>query len=427
MLTAELNAKLTQVSRGTPMGELLRRYWQPIAAAVELKKAWTKRVRLLGEDLVLFRDRQGKLGLIAEQCPHRRASFAHGIPTNDGIRCPYHGWEFNGAGKCLNQPFEPDNQAFRDSVATTAYPVQEMGGLLFAYLGPQPAPLLPRFDGFVAKGTIRQLGRTLLPVNWLQVMENSLDPVHTEWLHGHHYEFQKEQEGIKVAISTRHQKIDFKEFEYGITKHRLLEGHSEEGDDWRIGHPIVFPNMLAVGNGGDHNRYYSFQMRVPVDDEHTLHFWYNAYVPPAGVKVPEHLLNTVHLYDVPYKNEKGEFVVDNVDGQDMMAWVTQGAVADRTQEHLGASDAGIAFYRHVLRRELKKLEEGKDPIGLVRDPARNICIELPNERDKHHNSDGFSSFMLRTHAKYSPIAPDLVRIFEPGRTQEQSEPAASLY
>lgn len=427
MLTAELNAKLTQVSRGTPMGELLRRYWQPIAAAVELEKAWTKRVRLLGEDLVLFRDRQGKLGLIAEQCPHRRASFAHGIPTRDGIRCPYHGWEFNSAGQCLNQPYEPDNQAFRDSVATTAYPVQELGGLLFAYLGPQPAPLLPRFDGFVAEGTIRMMGRTLLPVNWLQVMENSLDPIHTEWLHGHHYEFQKEQEGIKVAISARHQKIDFKEFEFGITKHRLLEGHSEESDDWRVGHPIVFPNMLAVGNGGDRNRYYSFQIRVPVDDEHTMHLWYNAYQPPAGAQVPGHLLDTVHVYDVPYKDENGEFIVDNVDGQDMMAWVTQGAVADRTQEHLGSSDVGIALYRHVLRRELKKLEEGKDPIGLVRDAARNTCIELPNERDKHHNSDGFSSFMLRTHAKYSPIASDLVSIFEPGRTQERTEPAESLY
>jgi len=427
MLTAELNAKLTQVSRGTPMGELLRRYWQPIAAAVELEKAWTKRVRLLGEDLVLFRDRQGKPGLIAEQCPHRRASFAHGIPTRDGIRCPYHGWEFNSAGQCLNQPYEPDNQAFRDSVATTAYPVQELGGLLFAYLGPQPAPLLPRFDGFVAEGTIRMMGRTLLPVNWLQVMENSLDPIHTEWLHGHHYEFQKEQEGIKVAISARHQKIDFKEFEFGITKHRLLEGHSEESDDWRVGHPIVFPNMLAVGNGGDRNRYYSFQIRVPVDDEHTMHLWYNAYQPPAGAQVPGHLLDTVHVYDVPYKDENGEFIVDNVDGQDMMAWVTQGAVADRTQEHLGSSDVGIALYRHVLRRELKKLEEGKDPMGLVRDAARNTCIELPNERDKHHNSDGFSSFMLRTHAKYSPIASDLVSIFEPGRTQERTEPAESLY
>jgi len=182
-----------------------------------------------------------------------------------------------------------------------------------------------------------------------------------------------------------------------------------------------------VGNGGDHNRYYSFQIRVPVDDEHTMHLWYNAYQPPAGVQVPERLLNTVHVYDVPYKDEHGEFIVDNVDGQDMMAWVTQGAVADRTQEHLGSSDVGIALYRHVLRRELKKLEEGKDPMGLVRDAARNTCIELPNERDKHHNSDGFSSFMLRTHAKYSPIAPDLVRIFEPGRTEEQTEPAESLY
>lgn len=426
MLTAELNARLTQVSRGTPMGELLRRYWQPIAAAVELEKAWTKRVRLLGEDLVLFRDRQGKLGLIAEQCPHRRASFAHGIPTRNGIRCPYHGWEFNGAGQCLNQPNEPDNQAFRDSVATTAYPVQELGGLLFAYLGPQPAPLLPRFDGFVAEGTIRMMGRALLPVNWLQIMENSLDPIHTEWLHGHHYEFQKEQEGIKVAISARHQKIDFKEFEFGITKHRLLEGHSEESDDWRIGHPIVFPNMLAVGNGNDQTRYFSFQIRVPVDDEHTMHLWFNAYQPPADVVVPEHLLGKVHVYDVPYKDDDGNFIVDNVDGQDMMAWVTQGPIADRTAEHLGSSDVGIALYRHVLRRELKKLEEGKDPMGIVRDPAANQCIDLPNERDKHHNSDGFSSFMLRTHAKYSPIAPDLVRIFEPGTKHPQPEPAESL-
>ena len=140
METAEQNQLLTQVGRGTPMGELIRRYWQPIAAAVELESAWTKRVRLLGEDLVLFRDRQGKLGLIAEQCPHRRASFAHGIPTQDGIRCPYHGWEFNAQGQCLNQPNERDNCAFRDSVKTDAYPVEELGGLLFAYLGPEPRP-----------------------------------------------------------------------------------------------------------------------------------------------------------------------------------------------------------------------------------------------------------------------------------------------
>ncbi len=419
MESAEQNRLLTQVGRDTPMGELMRRYWQPICAAVELKDKWTRRVRLLGEDLVLFRSRRGELGLIAEQCPHRSASLFHGIPTIDGIRCPYHGWEFSLQGRCLSQPFEKDNCAFRDRVGTAAYPVRELGGVLFAYLGPntpeRPAPLLPRFDGFVAEGAIRILGRALLPINWLQIMENSLDPVHTEWLHGHHYEFQQADANVKVAISAPHEKIDFREFEFGITKHRLLEGHSEDSDDWKVGHPIVFPNLLAVGNGDANQRYYSFQMRVPVDDTHTLHLWYNAYIPPPGTVVAEHLTREVHTYDVPFRDAQGEFIVDNIDGQDMMVWITQGAIADRTRENLGASDKGVAMYRRVLKREMKKVQDGLDPMGVLRDAARDVRIDLPNEKKKHHNSDGFASFMLRTHAKYSPVADELVRLYEGGK------------
>jgi 5,5'-dehydrodivanillate O-demethylase len=415
MLTAEQNELLTRVAPGTPCGELMRRYWQPIAAVSELDGKWSKRVRLLGEDLVLFRDKQGRMGLIAEQCPHRRASLAYGIPTEAGIRCPYHGWEFGREGQCLSQPNEPEKSSFKHKVKTPAYPVEEMGGMLFAYLGPaDKKPLLPRIDGFVTEGTIRMLGRTLIPVNWLQIMENSLDPIHTEWLHGHTYEFIKEQQGKghKVAISARHEKIAFREFEHGITKHRLLAGHSEDSDDWKIGHPVVFPNILSVGNGDESSRYYAFQIRVPADDSHTLHLWYTAYVPPKGANVPGELLDKVHVYDVPLKDKNGEYILDNIDGQDMMVWCTQGPIADRTKENLGASDNGIALYRRVLRREIKKVEEGLDPMFTFRDRGRNARIDLPNERKKHHNSDGFASWLLRTHGAYSPIAPDLINIFE---------------
>jgi 5,5'-dehydrodivanillate O-demethylase len=415
MLTAEQNEMLTRVGPGTPCGDLMRRYWQPIAAVSELEGKWNKRVRLLGEDLVLYRDKQGRMGLITEQCPHRRASLAYGIPTDDGIRCPYHGWEFGHRGECLSQPNEPEKSSFRHKVKTPAYAIEEMGGMFWAYMGPaEDKPQLPRIDGFVTDGTIRMLGRTLIPANWLQIMENSLDPIHTEWLHGHTYEFIKEQKGQshKVAISARHEKIAFREFEHGITKHRLLAGHSEDSDDWKVGHPVVFPNILSVGNGDEASRYYAFQIRVPADDTHTLHLWYTAYVPPKGVKVAPELLDKVHVYDVPLRGADGEYIMDNIDGQDMAVWCTQGPIADRTKENLGASDNGIALYRRVLRREIKKVEEGVDPMFTFRDKTRNSRIDLPNERKKHHNSEGARSWIMRTHAAYSPIAEDVIAMYE---------------
>jgi 5,5'-dehydrodivanillate O-demethylase len=420
MVTAEENELLARIGPGTPMGRLQRRYWHPIAATEEMDGRWTKRVRLLGEDLVLFKDRSGKFGLIAEFCPHRRASLAYGIPQEDGIRCPYHGWKFDGSGHCLEQPNEPEGSSFKDKVTTAGYPVEALGGLIFAYLGPQPAPLLPRWDGFVSDGAIRMIGKSIVPCNWLQIMENSVDPVHTEWLHGKLYEFRKEQEGVKVAIARHHLKFAFDEFEYGVYKRRLVEGQDEKtASDWLVGHPVIFPHILAVGQSGGAWRVHAFQIRVPMDDTHTLHLWYNAYIPPAGADVPSRLLEDVSMYDVPFVDEHGEFLLDIIDAQDIMAWVTQGPIADRTTESLGTTDRGIILFRNIIKRELKNIEEGRDPMGVIRDPAKNGIIEIPMEHAKVHFSDGFESMTRRTRIRFSPIMEDLIKIFTPKKEERE--------
>src|ERR1041384_5236828 len=138
-------------------------------------------------------------------------------------------------------------------------------------------------------------------------------------------------------------------------------------------------------------------------------------MPPKGAKVRSELLDKVHVYDVPLKNERGEYILDNIDGQDMMVWCTQGPIADRTQENLGASDNGIALYRRVLRREIKKVEEGRDPMFTFRAPAQNKYIDLPNEGDKHHNAEGMRSWMMRIHAAHSPIIDEICDLYEAHR------------
>jgi 5,5'-dehydrodivanillate O-demethylase len=420
MLTKEENELLTHIGPGTPMGDLLRRYWQPICAAAEMDERWTMRVRLFGEDLVLFKDRSGRLGLIAEACPHRRASLAYGIPQEDGIRCPYHGWKFDGTGACLDQPNEPEGSTFKDKVRTSGYPVQVLGGLVFAYMGPPPAPLITKLDGYVVDPAIRMIGRAVIPCNWLQIMENSVDPIHSEWLHGHFQEFIEEKAGVKYTFSRRHLKIAFDEVPYGIVKRRLKEGQREDCDDWRIGHPLIFPNILAVGTADASWRTYEFQIRVPADDEHTLHIWYTAYVPPQDVPLAPELLQRVHYFDVPIGGD-GRYELDMTDHQDIMAWTTQGAITDRTAEHLGAGDRGLTIYRRMLLRELKKVQNGEDPMGVVRDPERDAVLDIALERDKAHFADGFESYFRRRHWRYSPIARELVALF--GKKDKSRTPA----
>jgi len=413
MLTTEENERLTRVGPGTPAGTLLRRYWFPVAAVAEMADRWTKRVRIMDEGLVLFKTRSGTFGLIAEACPHRRASLAYGIPTQDGIRCPYHGWQFDGSGHCTDQPNEPAGSAFKDKVTTPGYPVEELGGLLWTYLGPQPAPLIPRYDALAAPRAIRTVGKARIDCNWLQIMENSVDPVHTEWLHGALYEFIHERDNIKVAVAQHHLKIAFDEFEHGIVKRRLVEGQTEDASDWRVGHPIVFPNILAVSVGyGTSWTSYELQFRVPIDDRTTDHYWYNAFVPAAETPIPGELLESVPVYDVPLRGPDGERLLEYIHGQDALAWETQGRVASRDLEHLGSTDRGVTMLRRMVANEIAKVEAGVDPMCVVRDPERNRAIDLPFERNKQMNSDGFEIFLWRTQMAFSPVAEDVISVWK---------------
>ncbi len=398
MLSQADNELLTRVGPGTPMGTLMRRYWHPIAASSEMDQNATRAVRLLGEDLTLYKDRGGRLGLIGDRCPHRKVNMLYGIPEAEGLRCPYHGWLFNHEGRCTEQPYEQaedPNSNFKDKVRTPAYKVEELGGVIFAYMGPEPAPLLPRWDMFVMENVYRDVASCVIPCNWLQIMENSLDPVHAEWLHSYFSNYVLERMGMGerkvlawvkdrfVSRAWEHKRIGFDVYEHGIVKRRMLGGETEEDENWRIGHPILFPHILRSGSGANEKGgVFNFQYRVPVDDENTYHFWFTVYVPPQGTVVSPQ--ETIPFYEagIPTPGEDGNprwLMLDNAPGQDIMAWVTQGPVADRTTEKLGLSDKGIILYRRLLRQELDKVMRGEEPMNVFRDPEQNRFIPVPQE------------------------------------------------
>lgn len=408
MITAEENRLLTQVGAGTPGGELLRRYWHPIAGASEFSDKSTKQIRLLGEDLVLYRDRSGTFGLIEPLCPHRRINLLYGIPLEHGIRCPYHGWAFNETGQCIEQPYEEevDPEAhFKDKIKTKAYPAQELGGLIWAYLGPQPAPLLPRWEPIVRENSIRDIGYSVLPCNWLQIQENSLDPVHVEWLHQDFANYVLDHLGRPHVTVMPHQKIGFDVFENGIRKRRQYKGDDETADNWRRGHPILFPSTLVVGPQDALN----FQFRVPVDDTHTLHIFYTVYTPGGYVSQ-----DSIPVFSIPSALPDPETgqppweVLDTAPGQDIFAWVTQGAIADRTRERLGRSDEGVILFRSLLKENILKVQNGQDPMNTFRDPSTNEAIPVVTERDVSQRPGGPA-------AKYSPIHKDVVAAWEKAR------------
>ncbi len=399
MLSVRQNQLLTQVGPGTPGGNMLRRYWYPIAGLAELDDDPVKAVRLLGEDLVLYRDRGGRLGLLGALCPHRRVSLEYGFPEQEGLRCCYHGWLFDHEGRCLEQPAEPPESSFKDKIRHSAYPVQEMGGLVWAYLGPDPAPLLPRFDVFVWDNAWRDVGVGTLPCNWLQCAENSVDLTHVDYLHGMYYDYVLERQGRPPRKKAERRfggvkQVDmgFDQFEFGLKKRRRLEGAGEDYREWQEGgNPFIFPSWTRAGGRG------SLQIRVPVDDTHTACYLYSCYRPDDGEPVPSQA--RVPVYEVPLFDERGKFRTDWITGQDMMAWVMQGPIMDRSLEKLGASDRGVILFRQLVLDEIEKVKKGGDPIGVLRDPSRNDVIVLKREEGPVENV----RFMDNHWQQFSPI------------------------
>jgi 5,5'-dehydrodivanillate O-demethylase len=364
MLTKEESQRLTQVGPGTPAGELLRRYWHPVAVAEELTEAApTKFVRLLGEDLVLFRDLLGRVGLLAERCAHRGASLVYGRVEERGISCPYHGWLYDRQGSILETPPEK-NDAICRNVKQRAYPVEQVAGLYWAYLGPLPAPAFPKYDVLARTDGSRQITvHPMLDCNWLQTMENAADPAHAPILH---------QDAVgrtaKPVNSTRgfiddQESFEFWRVPYGLMKRRNFKnGESDE-------HPLIFPNMLRTGG--------TIQIRVPVDDVHTWRVDVKFTPDPQGAQASPDERPAVK-YLPAYKSPPdalhpfAQFETRTVPQQDHMVWETQGLVVDRSGEHLSFSDRALIELRKMVQENIEKVERGEDPLAVLRDPEHAV-------------------------------------------------------
>jgi 5,5'-dehydrodivanillate O-demethylase len=368
MLSEENNKLLTEVGPGTPMGRLLRHYWLPIGGGSEFRDVAVRPIRLLGEDLVLFKDRSGSFGLVDRHCPHRRADLAYGYVEDCGIRCHYHGWQFDPAGRCIAQPYDDvvnPNSGFKDRIRLKAYPVEARAGLLWAYLGDRPAPFVPDWEPFHWKNGFVQIVISDLPCNWFQCQENSIDPVHFEWMH---YNWSQRLQGQPGPYSPKHVKVDFEEFDYGFVYKRILESTDASDPLWTIGRVCLWPNALFTG---DH-----FEWRVPVDDTSTRSItWHFTRVPREREPYVQEEVPTWHG---PIKDPRtGEWLTSHVMNQDFVAWLGQGTIADRTQEHLGQSDRGIALMRRRFLSDLQAVARGEDPKGVIRSNGATGGVPLP--------------------------------------------------
>ncbi|HZU04937.1 MAG TPA: Rieske 2Fe-2S domain-containing protein [Chloroflexota bacterium] len=363
MLSREENERFTRVGPGTPMGELLRRYWFPVGCS-EFVTTKPQRVKLLGEELVLYRGTDGQPVLMELRCAHRGVALDYGRVEGTCIRCPYHGWLYDRTGQCLEQPAEPEGSTFKEKIRLRAYPTQECSGLVFGYLGPAPAPLLPLYDVLLMEDGVKTVQVQTVHANWFQHVENIVDISHLAWLHGYTF----------PAYGGRKIHYHWERTEYGANNVMTIEGLEDTHISCYAFPTVNRFSLPPVEPGGELVR--SLIYRAPVDDFSTLLYFVRFY--PSE----QRSFRTLRRDTQPgvYQPLEGDWWGIDVNDQDRMAVEQQGVIADRTREHLGVSDGGIILMRQMMREALAAVEAGHDPPAIIRDPARQV-VRFPQKSE----------------------------------------------
>ncbi len=392
MLTPEENERLTRVGPGTPMGTLMRRYWQPALLSEEVPEpdGPPVRVRLLGEDLIAFRDTDGKVGLVDAFCPHRRAPMFFGRNEECGLRCVYHGWKFDRTGACVDMPSEPSDSLFKTKVTIASYPTYEAGAMIWTYMGPPEfQPPVPDYELLRAPDTHRHVSKTFEHANWLQALEGGIDTSHSSFAHNQDITNKKLLRNADTAP-----RLEVEKTSYGF---RYAGIRSLPHEDYvRVYHYVMPAQQLRGGVtdwGGGIKDIPSLHghVWVPIDDETTWTFnWLYAYDPAipvphehaiwyetnSGRGPSQYIPGTYRLklslendYEIDRELQRTKTFtgITGINTQDMALQEGMGPICDRTNEHLGTSDRAIIAARQLLFEALDDIDAGKSPRGT--DPA----------------------------------------------------------
>ena len=406
-MRAEQNERVTRIGPGTPCGQVLRHYWHPVALLDEFNPVLdprmgvraVKAVKLLGQDLVLFKNAQGEFGLLDRDCPHRGADLAYGRNEGDGLRCPFHGWKFDVTGQCLETPAEPKGSVLCTRIKQRNYPVQERSGILFAWLGAEGSapPPLPELDCFKAPGTHTFAFKGLWHCNWLQAFEVGIDPAHASFLHRFFNDASLEDtygkqfrgasageiEGekwpmTKVMREFDQPEISFTEKPYGFQL-TTLRPLNEKLTHVRITNAL-FPNTFVIPLSETMT---ITQMHVPVDDTRT--YWYAVFTsfadPVNKEAMRKQRLEAVSLPDyIPKSGQHNQWGFnpeeqmtrtflgmgeDDINVHDQWACESMGAIQNRTREHLGTTDKVIIANRRILAKAIDDVAAGFMPPGFA--------------------------------------------------------------